>query len=167
MEITRFVQWIRVYIRKFEIAWHNFKKTIIFWCNKYLSMRELTHAEAEKAFHKLMEDPLNNLCFECRAKRPSWASLNLGIFLCMNCAGWDWNRQASIIWGALFLCALTNPGFMEHCLIGFLYFWRECRSRLVFQIVGVGLRELWEKNVDLWEIRATSGLEVIVELRIK
>ncbi|EAN97173.1 hypothetical protein, conserved [Trypanosoma cruzi] len=36
---------------------------------------------------KLLHLPENRECFECSAKQPRWASTNLGIFLCLRCAG--------------------------------------------------------------------------------
>ncbi|RNF10693.1 ADP-ribosylation factor GTPase activating protein [Trypanosoma rangeli] len=36
---------------------------------------------------KLFQLPENRECFECLAKQPRWASTNLGIFLCLRCAG--------------------------------------------------------------------------------
>ncbi|EKF38434.1 hypothetical protein MOQ_001350 [Trypanosoma cruzi marinkellei] len=35
----------------------------------------------------LLRLPENRECFECSAKQPRWASTNLGIFLCLRCAG--------------------------------------------------------------------------------
>lgn len=35
----------------------------------------------------LREIPGNELCAECSAPKPDWASLNLGILLCIECSG--------------------------------------------------------------------------------
>ncbi|KAI1344851.1 ArfGap-domain-containing protein [Xylariaceae sp. FL0016] len=41
----------------------------------------------EKALQDLLQNvPGNNTCADCSARNPSWASWNLGIFLCMRCA---------------------------------------------------------------------------------
>jgi stromal membrane-associated protein len=36
---------------------------------------------------KLLKKDENKLCADCRRKSPSWASINLGIFICIKCAG--------------------------------------------------------------------------------
>jgi len=42
----------------------------------------------ERFFEYLkQEDPENRFCFECHAQPTSWASISLGIFLCLKCAG--------------------------------------------------------------------------------
>ncbi len=36
---------------------------------------------------QFMEDEDNKLCFDCQGKPANWASVNNGIFLCLNCSG--------------------------------------------------------------------------------
>lgn len=37
--------------------------------------------------NKFMEAEDNKLCFDCGGKPANWASVNNGIFLCLNCSG--------------------------------------------------------------------------------
>ncbi|XP_029998650.1 arf-GAP with dual PH domain-containing protein 2-like [Sphaeramia orbicularis] len=43
---------------------------------------------------ELMRQPGNNLCADCGAPEPDWASYTLGIFLCLNCSGMHRNMPA-------------------------------------------------------------------------
>jgi stromal membrane-associated protein len=36
---------------------------------------------------KLLKKEENRLCIDCRRKSPTWASVNLGLFMCIKCAG--------------------------------------------------------------------------------
>lgn len=42
---------------------------------------------ADNVFRALKNDPANLKCFECGMINPTWASANLGIFICKACAG--------------------------------------------------------------------------------
>ena len=44
-------------------------------------------ARAKKAVKALMRLPANRFCADCPAKGPTWASINIGCFVCMNCSG--------------------------------------------------------------------------------
>ncbi|KAK9415404.1 hypothetical protein SUNI508_10594 [Seiridium unicorne] len=51
------------------------------------SMSKRQQARNEKALQELVHDvPGNNVCADCNARNPAWASWSLGIFLCMRCA---------------------------------------------------------------------------------
>ncbi|KAI0838766.1 ArfGap-domain-containing protein [Hypoxylon sp. FL0890] len=50
-------------------------------------MSKRQQARNEKVLQELVHNvPGNNFCADCQARNPSWASWNLGIFLCMRCA---------------------------------------------------------------------------------
>ncbi len=49
-----------------------------------------TKAAAERYQRQLMElvkQPGNDTCADCSGRTPRWASWNLGIFICVQCAG--------------------------------------------------------------------------------
>ncbi len=37
--------------------------------------------------NKLLKKPENRLCADCKNNPPSWASINLGVFVCIQCSG--------------------------------------------------------------------------------
>ncbi|KAF3058006.1 UBA domain-containing protein 3 [Daldinia childiae] len=50
-------------------------------------MSKRQQARNEKVLQDLVHNvPGNNFCADCQARNPSWASWNLGVFLCMRCA---------------------------------------------------------------------------------
>ncbi|KEG11809.1 ADP-ribosylation factor GTPase activating protein [Trypanosoma grayi] len=44
-------------------------------------------AGQQQRLEYLLRKPENRECFECSAKQPRWASTNLGVFVCLRCAG--------------------------------------------------------------------------------
>ncbi|KAG9138125.1 hypothetical protein Leryth_001366 [Lithospermum erythrorhizon] len=45
------------------------------------------NAKHAKILEGLLKQPENKECADCRNKAPRWASINLGIFICMQCSG--------------------------------------------------------------------------------
>lgn len=41
----------------------------------------------KQALKTILARPENANCADCSAKKPTWASINLGVFLCLNCSG--------------------------------------------------------------------------------
>ena len=48
---------------------------------------EMTNPEARKILHALSQLETNRTCADCSTTNPDWASVNHGIFLCLNCSG--------------------------------------------------------------------------------
>ncbi|KAI0320420.1 putative GTPase activating protein for Arf-domain-containing protein [Amylostereum chailletii] len=51
-----------------------------------MSVNKITAERNAKAVQELALQPGNDVCADCKTRNPRWASHNLGIFICVNCA---------------------------------------------------------------------------------
>uniref|UniRef100_A0A7N0VLU2 Arf-GAP domain-containing protein n=1 Tax=Kalanchoe fedtschenkoi TaxID=63787 RepID=A0A7N0VLU2_KALFE len=55
--------------------------------NGKASVSKELNARHKKILEGLLRLPENRECADCKSRAPRWASVNLGIFICMNCSG--------------------------------------------------------------------------------
>ncbi|RPD54233.1 ArfGap-domain-containing protein [Lentinus tigrinus ALCF2SS1-7] len=51
-----------------------------------MSINKITAERNQRMLLELASQPGNDICADCKTRNPRWASYNLGIFICVNCA---------------------------------------------------------------------------------
>ena len=55
--------------------------------NSKTSVSKAQSEQHKKILSQLLKQECNRRCCDCLARGPTWASVNLGLFVCLNCSG--------------------------------------------------------------------------------
>ncbi|XP_078136760.1 arf-GAP with dual PH domain-containing protein 2-like isoform X1 [Sander vitreus] len=75
----------------------------------------------------LVQQPGNNLCADCGAPEPDWASYTLGVFVCLNCSGLHRNLPAVSKVKSIHL------DFWDDSLVEFMRKWGNSAAKAIYE----------------------------------
>ncbi|XP_074341653.1 ADP-ribosylation factor GTPase-activating protein AGD5-like isoform X2 [Apium graveolens] len=87
------MQHLYTYIHILQLLFKQKRKTALLMLSLSLNMNEKSNiskelnAKHQKILEGLLRLPENRECADCKSIAPRWASVNLGIFICMRCSG--------------------------------------------------------------------------------
>lgn len=107
--------------------------------------------DALRLVARLLEDPDNRVCADCRCKPSKWASSTLGIFLCIECSGI--HRSLG-----------THISFVRSCTLDT---WTLAQARLMAGVGNKKANEYWEAKLPEDYERPGSSNQSMMSVFIK